>query len=556
MDEKTIWETYLPIHNPWFSSEPIYEGWGKASFEDPAGVVEGKTKITVNELGNMKIEMKYERLDTEVQINSNSETYRILKFLHRTFNSPADQVFIPIGTTNGHHCAKLSVQTDDGVFTSEGNIYWTTLELHDHIVFWFSRGSFSTENYRQPKYWVIPLINFTTAFHRNSHPLLTKHPLRQFQSPIVPDMDSEKEKQIAISASQTRNLLIGFHIGDEIGFIEPLPDYVERVEKLKSGQEKQCTTSLMIGDVTENTNAIWFSYQYISLLSFASGIEVGASWLETRDDIGKLIRREHFPSKKTAYEKGYAVIHEALNNDLSHLLSAASNSPEFNKTYFRVLISHLVDISSYFRNFENVMTILTRTIEGLSEELGFGRQNLITYVPETYQQNVKTILSEAKSKLERLSRQAKKDNLVEASASLHKIGSKVENASNIDGDFGIKMMDLLKWYKLPDAIIMEKYYSEFKDNERKSWTGFLSQLRNAPIHKGYFEMENGTYESSEIINTQDHLHDILVRIALKILNYESQYQPRVIDYLTDGKTVHWVTEESTVADLGYKRNHS
>jgi hypothetical protein len=215
-----------------------------------------------------------------------------------------------------------------------------------------------------------------------------------------------------------------------------------------------------------------------------------------------------------------------------------------------------VDLSSYFRNFENVMTIISRTIEGLSEELGFGRQNLITYMPETYQHNVKAILSEAKNKLEKLSRQAKKDNLIEASASLHKIGSKVENASNTDGDFGIKVMDLLKWYKMPDAIIMEKHYSGFSDNERKSWTGFLSQLRNAPIHKGYFEIENGTYASSEIINTQDHLQDILVRIALKTLGYEGQYQPRVIDYLTDGKTVQWVTEESTVNDLGYNRKHS
>src|SRR5262245_24162744 len=113
MDEKTIWETFLPIQNPWFSSELIYKGWGKASFEDPAGIVEGKTKVVVNELGDMKIEMKYERLDTEVQIKSNSETYRILKFLYRTFNSPADQVIIPVGTTNNHPCTKLNVQTND-----------------------------------------------------------------------------------------------------------------------------------------------------------------------------------------------------------------------------------------------------------------------------------------------------------------------------------------------------------------------------------------------------------------------------------------------------------
>lgn len=103
MNEKEIWEKYSPIYNPWFSSEITYEGWGKAFFEDPSGVVEGQTKVEVNELGNIKLEMKYERLDTEVEIKSNSEFYRILKFLHRTYKDSAfgnpDQVLILLEQT-------------------------------------------------------------------------------------------------------------------------------------------------------------------------------------------------------------------------------------------------------------------------------------------------------------------------------------------------------------------------------------------------------------------------------------------------------------------------
>lgn len=55
---------------------------------------------------------------------------------------------------------------------------------------------------------------------------------------------------------------------------------------------------------------------------------------------------------------------------------------------------------------------------------------------------------------------------------------------------------------------------------------------------------------------QDHLHDILVRIILKVLGYEGDYQPRVIDYLTDGKTINWINEEMSATNLGYKRNYS
>jgi hypothetical protein len=80
----------------------------------------------------------------------------------------------------------------------------------------------------------------------------------------------------------------------------------------------------------------------------------------------------------------------------------------------------------------------------------------------------------------------------------------------------------------------------------------LSQLRNTPLHKGYFPMRDGTFDPDEIVSTENHLHDLLVRIALKIIGYKGYYQPRVIDYLVNGKTVDWVNSFTTVIELGYK----
>ena len=87
-----------------------------------------------------------------------------------------------------------------------------------------------------------------------------------------------------------------------------------------------------------------------------------ASWLEFRDDVGNLISRRHFPSRKTAYEKGYAVI-EKINDGLGLLISSASNSIEFRQTNFRVLLSHLTDLISE-HHFEIRMSILSRAFEG------------------------------------------------------------------------------------------------------------------------------------------------------------------------------------------------
>lgn len=224
MDNESIWKTYSPVLKSWFSSELVYEGWGKASFDNPLGLLEGRTKIDVNELGDLKIEMDFEKLDTKVQISSSSETFRILKFLHQ-YSGKNDQVVIGIGNKNNNPCSKLTVKTDDGIFTSEGNITWSSLGLNDKIIFWITRGKFEVENPKESEYWVVPLTNLVTVFPMNLHPHLIQHPLRLYSTPKVPEMEDEKFKQVALFAANTRNRLVGFEFGEKIGYIEPLPDY-------------------------------------------------------------------------------------------------------------------------------------------------------------------------------------------------------------------------------------------------------------------------------------------------------------------------------------------
>ena len=111
-------------------------------------------------------------------------------------------------------------------------------------------------------------------------------------------------------------------------------------------------------------------------------------------------------------------------------------------------------------------------------------------------------------------------------------------------------MDILKHYKMPDAVIMRKEYFPQSQSSR-SWIQTLSWFRNAPTYKGYFSIQDGTFESDEIIKIENHLHDILVRIVLKILGYTGKYQPRVIDQIVDDKTVEWVKETTSMQELGY-----
>jgi hypothetical protein len=372
-----------------------------------------------------------------------------------------------------------------------------------------------------------------------------------YKTPTVPDSLNEKQKQIALMAAHRRNLLIAFEFGDKFGYIEPLPDYREREQSLKSGKEKQSITALMVGEIIDEMDSKWFPHNFTNMISLATGSEVYAPWVEYRDRNGELISREHLSAPKGSYKKGYAVINETIHHGLGELVSVASKSKHFEEDYFQVLVGHLVAVNSHGRHIENHMTILGRSFELLSDKLGIGRQDLKSYLPETYNQDVNIIITKARKQVLNLKKRAKKESLIDTSAALQRIESKISNANNIDGDFGMKVMDILSWYNMPDLAIMEKAYSQRTQSKGKSWIQTLSQLRNAPLHEGFFHIRDGTFDIDEILIIENHLHDILIRIVLKILEYQGKYQPRVIQYLVDEKTVDWVTEKTNIKELDF-----
>lgn len=61
-------QEFIPEPSNWFSLQVQYEGWGTAEFADPAGTVEGPTKVVFNELGDPIIEMLVETVHTEQKL--------------------------------------------------------------------------------------------------------------------------------------------------------------------------------------------------------------------------------------------------------------------------------------------------------------------------------------------------------------------------------------------------------------------------------------------------------------------------------------------------------
>lgn len=542
--DKELWEKYSPKPNPWFSNDITYEGWGIASFDNPLGTIEGKTIVTVDETGKLDVVMEAQELKTDVLIHGTGD-FRFQKFLQADFSKSDGVAFL--GVNNINPCSELIIKTENGTFTSDGNIFHSQgFAVDSKITFFLSRGIFTTENDEMAKYWVVPLINFLSTFHRHSHPKLTQHPLRLYLTPIIPDIADEKKKQTAWLAANQANNLISFYFGDSIGYIQPILEYRNKKEALESREYDKCITALMISDVTDDLDENSFPYDYINLISLANGIKVGAAWVEYRDMFGNLVSRQHIHQIECVYKKGYAVIDETIHSGLGKLLSLASNSSEFQESYFGALISQMTRLQSNSRHVEDQMDLLCRSLDTLCEEFGISVKNLAKSLPDEYQSEINRIISNARVEVQEL----EKSTNAEIAPVLQQIANRIENAKNIDRPFGLAVIDLLEKYKLPDKEIMEKFYSSYSEIENTSWARTLSKYRGAAMHSGYFAKEK--FDIYDIAILEDHLHDILVRIVLKILGYDGEYQPRVIRHTVDGKTIDWVNENTQAFELGYK----
>jgi hypothetical protein len=106
------------------------------------------------------------------------------------------------------------------------------------------------------------------------------------------------KKWMATNKANEQNSVIGFYMVGQVSFVERLPDFDERVVSLRSGSQRRITV-VLIGEVgsratdTVDNFRSWFPLDMLTVLSFASGVDVGFSWIEIRDSSGKLIRRLH-----------------------------------------------------------------------------------------------------------------------------------------------------------------------------------------------------------------------------------------------------------------------
>ncbi len=242
-----------------FPGYAAYNGRGRAEFYQPAGAVEGPVSARFDEDGNSTITMTVETVEPP--------QFDLMEVLTRPRNG----------------CTSLTVASPEGVFTAKEGIHYgfslgagpTTVTFHP------LRSRFDSAT-TDARYWLLPLSNFVSRFPAYDIDLQA-HPLRLH----LP------ETQIDSGAYYSDRVII-FDSGGQLGYIQPLLNYESRVDDLQEGRERHRVTALMIENVGSNPVGeteweSWFPFDFFRLMSLATGVSVGAPWIEFRDASGHLV---------------------------------------------------------------------------------------------------------------------------------------------------------------------------------------------------------------------------------------------------------------------------
>lgn len=534
----------------WFNTNVSYIGMGRAEFLSPQGVCTGPATIQFDEFGESTIEMEVGHIDTAENLHFGDMQF----FSGQTPRRERNSISIGLGSFDDNPCAQLTVTTTDGIFSAIGDVSYAYLGRR--LRFWPLHPHFDVSGAEPAKYWVVPLVNFVSKF-RSHHADIDQHPLRIFPTPRIPDGLPASELHAARNYANSRNNLIVFEFGGSTGFIEPLPDVEERTRRLLSRRERHAVTAIMVGNVGSEPIDVpaldqWFPFVFLDLLGVTSGSAIGAPWIEFRDEAGKLVRRVHMNLGHPSFSEGRTVINEDRHRGTGRLLTQAASSPTFRQSRLHVLLRHLVEAGHYSNTIEERLIYIVRALDGLCGDYGLSKQYLLQGLDATQQNAVRAALRNAAAQIRAQGAAAVAAGKHDQSRLLHKIADRTQsNPANVDRDFGLAVADLLRQFSLPDADIVDAHYQQHpRPDGIATWSGVLSAFRGVATHHGYFDFRGGSYDVNDTITITNHLHDILVRIALSMVGYDGVYQPLTTRW-TAIEPVDWVQPSTSAGHLGY-----
>ncbi len=546
--------------NNWLPSHIEYDGEGIAEFQDPEGQIFGHTKITLDEFGEFCIEMQVEGYKSEQALPMGSQ--QLLSGIKPTQVGGA--WMLPMPPPKYNLCKQLTVKTVNGEFIAKNidffspSTKWDEHGEDERIRFYPQVSQFDKSNSNPAKYWVMPLVNLISQF-RQYDASLAKHPLRIYPDVDVPADIPKEHKQRAALIATGRSRFILFEFDKTLGFIEKLPNYEEKEQKLKKHQIPSAITAVAIGSIGSNSIEMdkfkqWFPFYFIELLGLATGNEVNIPWIEFRDEYGNLVSRIHAAGfGHSLFLEGQRAIDEVYHRGgTGRLLTVSQSCTELSETYLLVALKCTILGSRNGQNIEDKLAYFCRGLDALGVKYGFTEQYLLSLTQDADKIKIQEAIEQVRSVIDSVKRKATKSGDMSQSSYLNTLMDILSNVTNKKSKFGLAVCDLLQKFNFPDADILDIHFENNprKDNIRK-WAGLVSHFRGRVIHVGYFNFKTKEHEIRDIDAVTLHLHDILVRILLTILGYDGNYGP-IMRGPAYEEPVNWVKPNTPPRELGYR----
>jgi hypothetical protein len=536
------------VSKTWFSSTHRYEGPSRVEYTDPVVIVRG---TAVAELGESERSLVEFWVDEEAGPEGLEELGVLHLMTGVTKHRGERVVTFDVNPTEAVIPSRLVIETPEGVFSSK-SVRSEGLKIggagSELLCFSLLRAEFDANGAGDAEYWVLPLFNFTAEFVRaiEEH---EEHPLR------LPSPENVQRPPGCGRSRESARGVIPFSYRGHPGFIQPLPDYFDRVAALRDGRAARLVTALMVGklgDLPTDLDSLmeWFPFDYLYLLSITSGNFVGMRWIEFRDAKRRLVRRVYIPSQLLGFSQGgHRTITDAINTSTGLLLSDAPKSAYWNNPGLRVVLGYLRR-SANTSVVEDRFLDLARAFEGLFRLHALTLPTLLQQLDPDVRKDVGKELKESVERMKAVStrlRAVKRDSQANVA---HRIATRIPGSAERSGSLGEMVAALLDKFGFPDAAILEAHYAQRSPTKRQSWADDLSYYRNQAAHGGYFDLGPGQSEITHVFRMSNHILDMLLRIVFKMLGYSGTYQPPV-SILTDDRPVEWVQPNTSAKALGY-----
>ncbi len=506
-----------------FKTELRYEGPGSAEFGEPTIRVVGPTVVTTDELGTTVARMEVTEVPTSDSLVDGISG--LSRDLFESLNTGSGSCKLLVDCANGQFSASEHVSRNHNINLKKPSA---------SIAFRCHRAQFDAAEVAA-KYFRLPIWNFHGELRPAQWPPKVAHPLRlSNDNPAWP-----------------------FELFGEIGFVEYIPGYKELIEAQKDGDRNPRVTAMMVGATgghaaTWNDLRAWFPFDFLNLLGFASGTRVGAPWIEFLDAEGRLARRTHVQLGTSLYQSGEGFLNDVIHRGgLGYLLTCAAKSPEFQKSYLRVAMNHLLLGIRDSQALEDKISHFAGALEALAEEYGLGTQYLLEAADDALRLRVKDALKSASAEISSIAREQEAAGRMDLGASLRKVADRtLSNPANKDRDFGLTVLSLLDRFGLHDSAVVDAYYTTNRRPDGRKWHQVLSSYRGLSQHGAAFQFSTGEHSAVEVFRLTSHLADIAARIILKQLGYDGEYQHATAKW-PDSKTTDWVMPTTPPIELGY-----